>query len=238
VSRLVLAAALLGAALAPPARAADPADRSEGGTGSVELRVGNYRPSIDAEPGLKGSPLPYQRAFGGGRPTSFKLHMAKALPWRAAGAIELGAGVGYWTAKGHGSLLSGDPSTDPTTFSIVPLEVTATWRLDLVWERLGVPLVPYARASLQRYNWWITGSSGSTSKSGATNGYGYGGGLALVLDFLDPTLARELQADSGIRHTMLTVDLQQTKVDDFGSKTSFDLSDTKATLSLGLLFVF
>ncbi len=241
--RLALTAALLGAVLASPARADDgPGVPS---TGSFEVRVGNYRPKIDAQAGLTGSPGPYQADFGSGRPTIFWAHGAKALPWHAAGTLELGLGVGYWSAKGHALFeVSGLPSSDRTTFSVVPTELTATWRLDLLWERLSIPLVPYARASLQRYNWWVTGANGSTTKSGATNGYGYGGGLALVLDFLDPMLAREQQADSGVKHTMLTVDLQKTKIDDFGSSSgksptrSWDLSNTKTDLTFGLLFVF
>jgi len=59
-----------------------------------------------------------------------------------------------------------------------------------------------------------------------------------VLDLLDPTLARELDADAGVNHTMLTFDVQKSKVDDFGSDTSFDLSDSQLTYSFGLLFVF
>jgi len=83
-----------------------------------------------------------------------------------------------------------------------------------------------------------SGSSGSTVKSGATNGYAYGGGVALVLDGLDPTLTRELDQDTGINHTALIFDVKKTKVDDFGSKTSWNLSDTQITWSAGLLFVF
>lgn len=228
-----LALPLLAAALC---LAPSPAVAESPLSGSFEFRVGTYRPNDDAR--LTTSPGPYERIFGTSRPKSFKLHVARALPWRVAGTLEVGLGAGWWEANAHALDAQGQPTTERTAFKMVPTELTATWRLDLLWDRLSVPLVPYARASLQRYNWWITGPGGKTVKSGATNGYAYGGGVGLVLDLLDPTLARELDADSGVNHTMLTLDVSKTKVDDFGSDSSFDLSDEQVTFSVGLLFVF
>lgn len=203
--------------------------------GSFELRLGTYKPDVD---GPFSGPGPYQSIFGTQRPNAFRVHVAKALPWRALGALELGVGAGWWEVNGRALDAGGQPTTEKTSFKIVPTELTATWRLDLLWERLSIPLVPYARASLQRYNWWITGPGGKTVKTGATNGYAYGGGLALVLDVIDPMLARELDADSGVNHTMVFFDVTRSKVDDFGSTKSFDLSDTQLSYSFGLLFVF
>jgi hypothetical protein len=121
----------------------------------------------------------------------------------------------------------------------VPTSLTLTYRADVLFDRFGFPLVPYGRVALQRYNWWISGTTGSTSKSGATDGYSYGGGVAFVLDWVDSGLARELDHDTGINHTMLVFDASKTKVDDFGArKSSWDLSDTTWTYSFGLLFVF
>lgn len=231
----LLAPALLALlALAPaPAAAESPI------AGSFELRLGTYRPDDDARLGnVPPAERPYQKAFGDGRPMSFKLHVARALPWRAAGTFEVGVGAGWWKVDGHALDAQDRPTTEKTGFRIVPTELTATYRLDVLWERFSIPLVPYARASLQRYNWWITGPGGKTVKSGATNGFAYGGGVGLVLDLLDPTLARELDADAGVNQTMLTFDVQRTKVDDFGADESFDLSDSQLSLSFGLLFVF
>jgi hypothetical protein len=93
--------------------------------------------------------------------------------------------------------------------------------------------------ALERYNWWVTSGSGGTSKYGATNGWSAGLGLALQLDFFDPYLARELDRDTGINHTYIFAEARKTKVNDFGSSTSWDLSDTgKLNWSFGMLFVF
>lgn len=233
---LALAPALLAALLALA-----PAAASAGSPylGSVEVRTGGYRPDDDSRFALlPGETGPYQKAFGNGRPFGFWLHVARALPWRQYGTVELGGGAGYWAVKGYAVTEAGLPTTERTALKMVPTELSATWRADLIWERWNVPFVPYARLALQRYNWWITGPSGATTKSGATNGFSYGGGLGLVLNFLDPMLARELDADAGINTTMLVVDVAQTKVDDFGATKSFDLSDSQTTITFGLAFVF
>jgi hypothetical protein len=233
MTRLVPAAvaALALAVPAAPALAESPVQ------GSLELRVGPYRPDIDGDPALT-TPGPYETVFGSKRPIKIDLVLSKAL-WRGFGTFEAGVGLGYFRASGRGVFASGGAvSADKTTFSIVPTSLALTWRFDLLQDRWNVPLVPFARASLERYNWWVTDGAGSTVKSGATNGYAYGGGLALALDFFDPLLGRELDSETGVNHAMAVVELKKTVVDDFGSGTSWDLSDTKATVSFGLLFVF
>jgi hypothetical protein len=230
VTKRVLWAALAALLLAPAAaRAASPV------YGSLELRVGGYHPDVDR--GALTTPGPWETVFGGGRPLEFQLHAAKAL-YRDFGTFELGVGAGFFQATGKGRFVDGTVSGDSTAFRMVPTSLSLTWRLDVLSDRWNVPLVPYGRASLERYNWWVTGGSGATVKTGATNGYSYGGGLGLVLDFFDPGLARELDNDTGINHTMAVVDVKKTVVDDFGSKKSWDLSDTQLTVTFGLLFVF
>lgn len=238
--RTLLAAALASAALAlAPSAAAAASPLS----GSFRLSAGPYRPDIDSGFDLSAAPTgtvgPYQTFFGTQRPMLYRLEIAKALPWRQAGALELGLSAGYWQAKGKGIDSAGAPTSEQTALKMVPTALTATWRLDPVWERLGIPFVPFGRVSLERYNWWVTGPGGSTVKSGATNGFSYGGGLGLVLNFVDPGMARELDADAGVNYTMITAEISKTKVDDFGARTSWSMSDARATtLTFGLLFVY
>lgn len=229
-------AALAAAALAllPGAAAAAPSPY----TGSFELRTGTYRPALDSEFG--GTEIPFEKSFGVKRPYAFRLHFAKALPWRLAdtSTIEVGAGFGYWQVKGNALDPAGDPTSESTGLRVVPLQLTLTWRLDLLMDRFHVPLVPYARVSLDRYQWWVTGPGGKAAMDGATNGWAWGGGVGFVLDFLDPGMAREMDTDYGVNHTMVTLDVSQAEVSDFGSGKSWDLSDTKTTLTFGLLFAF
>ncbi len=241
MSRAIRAAALVLLAIAAPALAEDRASGERlAGAGSFEFQMGQYRPLIDSElfPDLGTAGLPWASSFGNSRPFLYRIHGGKALV-SGYGTLELGGGVGYYSVTGHGLFHTGGAvSPEETGFMMVPLTLDLTYRVDPLWERLGIPLVPYGRIALLRDQWWVTGAGGKSSMSGATNGWGWAGGLALVLDFIDPTLARELDRDSGIKHTMLVVEVGQNKVDDFGSKTSWDLSSDKLAVSFGFLFAF
>jgi hypothetical protein len=235
MSRAALAVAVVAAlGLASPAAAED----GRAGFGSLEFQMGQYRPNIDSEFVLPAGMVgPWQESFGTSRRWMFKLHAGKALV-SGYGTLEVGAGVGYLAASGRGRFADGAVSQEQTGFTLVPLTVDLTYRADLVWERLGIPLVPYGRVALLRDQWWATGAGGKTSKSGATNGWGWGGGLALVLDFIDPVLAREFERDSGITHAMLTAEVGTNHLNDFGSRRSWDLSNDKMSLNFGFLFAF
>lgn len=235
IARLAAAAALAAVlALAMPAHAQD----ASGKFGSFELGAGSYRPAIDSD---FTAPGPYQTVFGGGRSAMFRLGFAKSL-WSRTGSLELGFRTGFFSKSGHGVFASGanqgQKSQDRTSFNIVPTSLTLTYRADFLPERFGIPLAPYGRVALERYNWWVTKGSGGWSKSGATNGYSATVGLAFSLNFLDQGMARELDSDTGINQTYLFFDVTKSKIDDFGSKKSWNLSDDKVSLAGGLMFVF
>jgi hypothetical protein len=240
----LLLPALAAAADAPPPAASKSKADAGGYIGSFEFQAGTYRPDVDSEftlnPGQIG---PWQQVFGTKRPWIFKLRGARAL-YSGWGTVELGFTAGWFSANGQGYFADGTVSQEKTSFRMIPTSLDVTYRLDFLWDKYGIPVVPYGRASLDRFNWWVTGSGGSTSKTGATNGYSFAGGLAFVLDALDPTLAREIQRDSGIRHTMLFVETQWNKVNDFGHvdsaglATSWNLSNDQQGLTFGFLFTF
>ena len=234
MKRIVVAALL--AALASAARAESPR------WGSFDLSVGNYKPDIDAE--FAGTMAgPFEQAFGTGRGWMFRVGAAKAL-FTNAGSLEVGFQTGYH--KRTGKALAVDPITqtvvgpsgDETTLHIIPTTLTLTYRFDFLADRYRIPLAPYGRAALERYNWWVTDGKGSTSRAGATNGWSVTGGLALLLDVFDPDLAREMDNDSGVNHTYLFFEARKSTIDDFGSSKSWDLSDKNLSYAGGLLFVF
>ena len=201
--------------------------------GSFEVGVGSYRPDIDS--GLA-APFPYQRIFGKGQGYLFRVGVSRTL-FDRAGSLDLGVRSGFFHESGKALLqTTGLPSGDPTTFNVVPTSLTLTYRFDPFAQT--VPLVPYGRVALERYNWWITGPDGSWSKHGATNGWSMTGGVAVLLDWFDSQLARELDSETGINHTYLFFDVTKSSVDDFGAKKSWDLTETKLQLAGGLMFVF
>ncbi len=235
--KLALAVLAAAAAVATAARAESPR------SGSFSLQAQSYVPNIDAEfSGLPApQPTPYATIFGNGTRWTFKAEAARSV-FDKLGTVEIGAGVGYFSASGKGIYSGGanvgQPSPDTTTFNIVPTSLFAEYRFDWLADRYGIPLAPFAKLALERYNWWVTGAGGKTTKSGATNGWSAAGGLAILLDFFDPALAREMDRDTGIHHTYLFVDVSKAIVNDFGSKQSWDLSDKRLAIGFGLTFVF
>ncbi len=232
----LLAAALLAAAA--PAAAQTPSPRY----GSFELRFSGYHPNIDAEFG--GRATPYADAFGGSRGLMFRFLVSRSLFTRF-GTLDAGIGAGYWERYGRGHLTDGTTPAGSTAMKLLPLTVALTYRFVWLAERYGIPLAPYGRLAFERYQWWVDNGSGNTavdaaghSGSGSTSGYSFTLGAAFLLDFLDPSLAREMDRDTGINHTYVFVDLTKSYVSDFHSATSWDLSDDKWTIAGGLMFVF
>lgn len=210
--------------------------------GTFDLRFASYRPNIDSEFG--GTKTPYADVFGNGRGLFPKILVSYTLVDRFV-QVDAGLGTGWFRAKGKeinqdpatGALLS-TRSADNTTFSIIPTTLALTLRVDGAAQRWSIPLEVYGRAALERYNWLVTDGAGNFVKKGATNGWSVAGGIGFLLDFVDPTLARELDEDSGINHTWVYFEVEKSVVDDFGSKRSWILSDEKLTLAGGLRFVF
>jgi hypothetical protein len=212
---------LLGLIVAAPAVAQE-GQRGSRRLGSFEMSLSGYRPNIDSEFG-GGATLPFNAAFGGKRNLLFRVDGAYSL-FVNYGSLDVGLGVGYWEKSGRGQLPDGTPYVLATRYSI--------------------PFMPYARVSLDRYQWWVLNGSGGTANaggragSGATNGYSFGGGLAFLLNFIDPTLARDMDRNTGINQTYIFVDVTKSFISDFGSAGSWSLSDDRITIAGGLLFVF
>jgi len=210
--------------------------------GTFELRLDSYRPDVDSE-FAGGTPVetPYADVFGTKRGWFPKVLASYTLFDRFV-QVDVGLGTGWFRAKAKGlyavafdgSLVS----RDSTTFSIIPATLAVTVRLDGFAERWPIPVGLYGRAALERYHWLVTDGSGSVTQKGATNGWSVAGGVSLLLDFFDPTLARELDYESGVNHTWLYFEVEKSVIDDFGSTKSWILSDERLTLGGGLRMVF
>lgn len=239
MNRVALTLALLAiAASAAPASAAESRRR-----GSIELRVNRYRPDVDSE--FNGAAKPYEDAFGSGKRGMFRLEVTRSL-LKTYGTFDVGVGVGYFEDQGWGRLPADNSVTaDRTTFRIIPTSISATYRLDVLPNGFAMPIMPYVRASLERYNWWTSGGAGGTSENGgfkgrgATHGYSFSAGVALLLDLFDRSLARDMDNNTGINHTYLFFDVTKSRIDDFGSSKSLDLSNTGTfALGGGLMFIY
>jgi hypothetical protein len=139
-------------------------------------------------------------------------------------------------------------SGDQTALNIIPMSILAVYRFDYLARRWRIPFVPYFKIGLAYYFWWIENGNGSIAQftpPGSTQSQGGWGGTfgwvmnpggAFMLDVLDPTAAKIIDAELGINHTYLFCEFAYNKIDGFGAANKMNLSDT--TLNAGLAFEF
>src|SRR5690606_12867661 len=120
------------------------------------------------------------------------------------------------------------------------------YRLTALDERTWIPLVPYARAGLSYYLWWITRPSGEVAEVptmecpdpgdeslgcdgeralGASLGWQVALGVAIRAERLDPRAADSLRNEMGIAHAGFYAELAYAKVDGFGSAERLRVGD-------------
>lgn len=195
-------------------------------TSALELKLGGYKPAISAEEGLDFDP--YEATFGAGSMLLFELELDRQL-FQAFGSFGVGLSLGY--AEKYGPATAADGSTEVeerTGFKVLPIRALGVYRFDWVAREVGVPLVPYAKVGLVYTAWWVTKGSGVEFVDGeraAGGKWGYAGvaGLALLLDFFDPRLARDFDTGLGVNHSYLFAEYTHAEVNDFGG-SGLDLS--------------
>jgi hypothetical protein len=187
------------------------AARSEKGLAqrfAFELRFGPYYPAIDDEFGGAG---PYQQVFGNSGKFSFGFEFdwqALRIPW--VGTIGPGVGWTFMSTSAHAFKLgTTDRSTVDTSLTIMPMHVSAVLRLDELFRRTGVPVVPYGKVGFGMAT-WSTSIQDETSKvkvsgrevlgRGLSFGLHWAVGGMLALDWLSPRSMATLDAETGINH--------------------------------------
>jgi hypothetical protein len=117
------------------------------------------------------------------------------------------------------------PSGDQTGLRLIPLSAALVYRADVLRERYGSPLVPYAKAGLDCTLWSMTDTSEPTA-SGRTFGWHGALGVTLDLSILDPEAARTMDRESGVNQTALFFEVTHYGLDDFGSGGALHVGDT------------
>jgi hypothetical protein len=213
----------------------------------VGIRVGPYIPDIDKQ--LGGSkPGPYEQMFG----NNFRLLPmldVDRMVWSGFGQIGVGLSIGYLSRNARAFTMDSSPedvnrARDPSarnSFHLIPMALTATYRFTWFDDEYGVPLVPYVRAGLSYYAWWVNAPSGNfsvTCKNGSDNqdtcdrDKAYGAslglqgsiGLSIRAERIDGAAARSMRA-SGIQHAGIYGELSIAKVDGFGSDSKLSVGD-------------
>ncbi|HEX8111633.1 MAG TPA: MXAN_2562 family outer membrane beta-barrel protein, partial [Kofleriaceae bacterium] len=230
-----------------PTRQAEQAQVPPGDPSLVEwhagLRIGPYTPDIDNQ--LDMHPGPFQQMFGTTQHMMTMLDVDRFL-WTGFGQVGVGVSVGYWqkTARALGAQPDGTPTSmrDASAHNamrLVPLALTATYRFTVLDDNYGIPVVPYARAGLGYYVWWISindhfarvcsdgGLEPNCSQNkalGASLGLQGAIGLAIRAERIDASAAMSMQ-QSGIQHAGIYAELSLAKMDGFGSDQKLSVGD-------------
>ena len=193
----------------------------------MEVKLGPFKPNIDAQ--FSGDPAvrPYQRIFSANTATMVSLSIERHL-LADVGTLSMGLGAGYWNISGRGI---SDGAEDTTELTVVPFQLQVSYRLDL-WQEL-VPLIPQVRAGLD-YVWWqifdgqgdVTDFTPGKPAEGGTWGWHVSAGLLLSLDFFDPEMAADFDRDAGVNSSYLLFEVQYSQVDDFGGGGSLRFGNT------------
>ena len=206
---------------------------------AVELKFGPYYPGVDTEPGVGD---PYERVFGNESPFMFLAEFDWEF-WQPRGVI-LGLGVlgGYFqdTAKGLDPD-TGERAGEETALKVLPGHLDLVLRVDALPRYTKVPLVPFVKAGLSYYIWWITNGSGLGRVDGATGyggtwGWNFSAGLMLLLDFLEPAAARTFDHEVGVNHSYVYADFFLARIDNFGARNKLTLSAMTWTVGLAIEF--
>lgn len=222
-------------ALDPPARATESPI-----WGNFELRLGSYRPDIDKEFGGQGV---YADTFGGGKILA-ELALSGYV-YDGFGQVGVGGALGFWNKKAKATDASGEETADVTRLMIIPARAEVYYRFDYLEERFNVPLVLRVGLGLDYYFWNVY-ASGKVADApsgdkllagrGGTWGWHYEVALYFLLDSLAPRMAAAFDSTAGVNNSYVFISFTGTHVSDFGSDSSWSLSDNM--LRFGIAFEF
>lgn len=221
-------------------------------TWHVSIGLGPYTPAIDSRGGAKnsGGQGPYEAMFGGYE--LMPMLTVDRYLWTGVGQLGVGLAAGYMGKSAHAYTTDSDPLAvnrarspgDTTSFRLLPLQLTAVYRLSYLDDNYGIPVVPYVRGGLGYYVWWATAPDGSFSTAptdahnkarGATAGLVGAVGLAIRAERIDANAARSMH-ESGLEHAGFYGEVNAGWVDGFGKATKLDVGAT--TWFAGIDFEF
>ena len=160
----------------------------------LSFGVGAYRP----DPGRESCDLVYSGDNGPILLGEFDLYLYR-VPF--IGPIGIGLQGGWAAYSGNGCLANSPPgeclpSSDGAKFTLFPLNVIATLRVDALARKTPVPLVFTGKVGYNTV--FFKESVGGRESRGRSHGFGWGAQIALELNFVNPRRANALDEDWGI----------------------------------------
>ena len=188
-------------------------------SGAVVFRLGGYKPLIDEEEGL--STTPYKNIFGDESLLLFEAELQRFF-YQGIGTAGVSLSAGYGEKYAPARLAEGGEAAEQTALKVIPLSVGGFYKFDYAAFEWGIPLVPYGRLGLVYTPWWITKGSATESANGVRGsggkwGWSATGGVAFMLDVLEPRFARDFDSDLGVNHSYLFAEYTYADVNNFGA---------------------
>lgn len=196
---------------------------------AFEFRFGPYWPQIDEEFGGSG---PYERVFDNDAQFYFGLEL-DWLPFRIPYVGKIGGGFGWGITPATGLAIdptTGEPSEVENSLTIMPMHWSVVLRGDELMRRTKVPLVPYGKLGFGLGTWSSSTDAGTskvcddplddascTDAEDTTFGIHTALGVALALDWVEPSRTKNLQA-LGIGHLYLFGEWMNAGLDGLGSR--------------------
>ena len=235
---------------------------------AFELRFGPYFPEVDEEfghgfgetPRLGLTPeergTPYSETFGepdgeGHWETDPQFYFGIEIDWQAVripyvGVIGPGFGWGYTSTSAVAKIAgTQEPSGTDTSFTIMPMHVSAVLRGDELMRRTGVPIVPYGKLGLGFATWSISTTSDDAkvvpdpekpmetfAGSGVTWGIHMALGGMLALNWLDGRSAATLDETTSVNHVYLFGEWMNAQLDGLGSRPQMHVGTSTWVLGL------
>ncbi len=206
----------------------------------VEAKLGPYTPLIDRH--FTDTPGPYQTVFGA--PMLLGELEVEYQFFQKLGSLSAGLSVGYAEKFSPSrDAVTGTKVSQSTGLRVVPLKALVVYRFDWLALKQDIPLVPYAKAGLVGTSWWSTNGPDievADGLRGAGFTWGFSGtlGVSLLLDFLDPRLARDFDTGMGVNHTYLFGEFTFQEVTNFGLRAATDLDFSSRHWIFGLALEF
>lgn len=234
---VALGAAAFLTALPGQAQDASNAPMQSPRTGAVEFKLGGFKPRIDEESGLGGK-TPFEDTFQSNSMLLFELEIERFL-YKGIGTAGLGFSAGYAEKYGNAVVTeTGANAAEKTALKVVPLRLNLFYKFDYAAFKWGIPLVPYVKGGLVYTPWWVnkgdeTEVANGNTASGGKWGYGLTGGVAFLLDVLEPRFARDFDTDVGINHSYIFAEYSYSEVNNFGG-AGFNLGSRHWMFGLAL----
>jgi hypothetical protein len=210
---------------------------------ALEFRLGPYVPGIDSEFTGPAESRPHRRYFGTKRRVMAQLEVDYQF-FHAFGSAAIGLQLGYFRETASAVAEStGQASADTTALSLWPITLCLVYRMDVLATRWQIPIVPYVKLGLSDTIWSITDANDGISTPGAggrgrgaTPGWMAAGGIALLLDWIDPQSTRAMDSETGLNHIYVFIEADRFDASGLGRKKALHVGDT--TWVAGLLFEF